>query len=98
MFERMGDAAPPPALYGNDYHKVTLKMMLDYNINEFTNDFEELSTAAAKQHGLKKAIGKSEAVCSKATEYCRVALAFHSCLKGHGQHEDRVAASRVRDS
>lgn len=57
MFDRMGDSAPKPALYGNDYKKVTLQMMLDHNINEFTQDFEELSTAAAKQHGLKKAMG-----------------------------------------
>ena len=57
MFERMGDAAPNPSKYGNDYKNVTLQMMLDHNINEFTNDFEELSTAAAKQHGLKKAMG-----------------------------------------
>merc|ERR1719183_1673689 len=32
-------------------------MMLDINILEFTKDFEELSTAAAKEHGLKKALG-----------------------------------------
>ena len=57
MFERMGKEAPPPSKYGNDYKNVTLQMMLDHNINQFTNDFEELSTAAAKQHGLKKAMG-----------------------------------------
>jgi len=61
MFDRMGDSAPKPALYGNDYKKVTLQMMLDHNINEFTQDFEELSTAAAKQHGLKKAMGNMKA-------------------------------------
>lgn len=61
MFERMGDSAPKPAVYGNDYKKVTLKMMLEHEINEFTQDFEELSTAAAKQHGLKKAMGNMKA-------------------------------------
>lgn len=61
MFERMGDSAPKPALYGNDYKKVTLRMMLDHNINEFTQDFEELSTAAAKQHGLLKAMRNMKA-------------------------------------
>ena len=35
--------------------------MLDHGINEYTNDFEELSTAAAKQHGLKKAMGNMKA-------------------------------------
>lgn len=38
MFERMGDSAPKPALYGNDYKKVTLQMMLNHNINEFTQE------------------------------------------------------------
>ena len=38
MLERMGDSASKPALYGNDYKKVTLQMMLNHNINEFTQD------------------------------------------------------------
>jgi hypothetical protein len=37
-----------------DYDKITLKMKLDKNVLEFTQDFEELSTAAAKEHTLKK--------------------------------------------
>ena len=61
MFERMKKDAPKPSLYGNDYKKVTLKMMLDHNINEYTQDFEELSTAAAKQHGLLKAMRNMKA-------------------------------------
>eukprot|EP00931_Biecheleriopsis_adriatica_P052316 TRINITY_DN3041_c0_g1_i3.p1 TRINITY_DN3041_c0_g1~~TRINITY_DN3041_c0_g1_i3.p1 ORF type:complete len:5045 (+),score=1273.98 TRINITY_DN3041_c0_g1_i3:2025-15137(+) len=50
LFSRMG--TPKVA----EYPKITLKMMLDANIQEFTGDFEELSTAAAKQFGLKKAM------------------------------------------
>eukprot|EP00442_Polarella_glacialis_P024664 CAMPEP_0115137118 /NCGR_PEP_ID=MMETSP0227-20121206/56805_1 /TAXON_ID=89957 /ORGANISM="Polarella glacialis, Strain CCMP 1383" /LENGTH=5027 /DNA_ID=CAMNT_0002544335 /DNA_START=143 /DNA_END=15226 /DNA_ORIENTATION=+ len=40
----------------DEYEKITLKQMLAANIQDFTPDFEELSTAAAKQHGLKKAM------------------------------------------
>jgi dynein heavy chain len=39
-----------------NYSDISLKMMLDANIMEFSGDFEELSTAAAKEHGLKKAM------------------------------------------
>jgi dynein heavy chain len=39
-----------------DYEKITLKMMLAKNILEFQSDFEELSTAAAKEHTLKKGL------------------------------------------
>jgi len=39
-----------------DYDKITLKMMLHANVADFPDDFEELSTAAAKEHGLKKAL------------------------------------------
>jgi dynein heavy chain len=37
-----------------DYKDITLKMMLNVKVLEFTQDFEELSTAAAKEHTLKK--------------------------------------------
>ena len=44
MFERIGDSDPKPALYGNDYYnKLTLQMMLNHNINEFTQDSCELT-------------------------------------------------------
>jgi len=50
MFERMGKAKPAP------YAEITLRMMLDLDVLEFTNDFEELSTAAAKEHALKRSL------------------------------------------
>ena len=39
-----------------EFKKITLKMMLAANIQEFTNDFEEISTAAAKQNGLLRSM------------------------------------------
>jgi dynein heavy chain len=51
MFKRMD--IPKVA----EYDRITLKMMLDANILDFTNDFEELSTAAAKEAGLKRQMG-----------------------------------------
>jgi len=50
MFKRM-DRQPMA-----EFNAITLQMMLDAEVNEFVNDFEELSTAAAKEHGLKKAM------------------------------------------
>eukprot|EP00928_Gymnodinium_smaydae_P036017 TRINITY_DN25241_c1_g2_i2.p1 TRINITY_DN25241_c1_g2~~TRINITY_DN25241_c1_g2_i2.p1 ORF type:complete len:3507 (-),score=695.75 TRINITY_DN25241_c1_g2_i2:57-10475(-) len=40
-----------------DFTKVSLQQMLDLDVLEFKSDFEELSTAAAKQFALKKALG-----------------------------------------
>jgi dynein heavy chain len=39
------------------FANITLQDMLDAKIADFTLDFEELSTAAAKEHALKKALG-----------------------------------------
>jgi len=50
MFQRMG--IEPMA----EFSQINLQMMLDANVNEFHNDFDVLSTAAGKQHGLKKAM------------------------------------------
>jgi dynein heavy chain len=52
LFKRM--KADRPA----DYKDITLKMMLNMSVLEFTQDFEELSTAAAKEHGLRKALAQ----------------------------------------
>jgi WD40 repeat protein len=48
LFKRMNIKAPA------DYEAITLKMMLNANILDYTEDFEELSTAAMKEHTLKK--------------------------------------------
>jgi dynein heavy chain len=50
LFERMSCEKPA------EYKDITLQMMLDINVLEFTNDFEELSTAAAKEHALKRSM------------------------------------------
>jgi len=50
MFKRMKMDPPAP------FTEITLQMMLDIGVNQFSADFDELSTAAAKEHGLKKAM------------------------------------------
>ena len=50
LFERMKVKPPGP------YDKISLQNMLDINILEFKDDFEELSTAASKEHSLKNAM------------------------------------------
>jgi hypothetical protein len=58
LFERMGGKRPEET----DMKKVTMQQMIDIGVLDFTDDYEEIATAANKEHTLKRNLGQMKSI------------------------------------